>query len=263
MKGLCLDVGACIYCGDKTPPLSREHVLPRGLGGNEAPEGYSNALVLQNASCEKCRRVTQKIEEQCLLSMMGPGRVKLGLKKKDRVSSTTKSHIDKLDGTNEERELNWSYVPGPVVIPSFYEAGALTNKPVPDVAPCDYKIIVVAPATRKVHDGVARVGVTLSANSQVFAQMLAKIALGVVVARLGITGFEPLVLEFILTKPNEYGRWVGGFAGSNRAEPRTAEFHTVNLKANAGPLGAYVIVEVRLFAEFGGPTNYVVVGRRL
>lgn len=64
-----LNVGACIYCGDKTPPLSREHVLPRGLGGGSAPDGYSGALVLQNASCEICRRVTQKIEEQCLLSI--------------------------------------------------------------------------------------------------------------------------------------------------------------------------------------------------
>jgi hypothetical protein len=263
VKGFCLDVGACIYCSDHTPPLTREHVIPRGLGGNEAPEGYPDALVLQNASCEKCRRITQKIEEECLLSMMGPGRAKLGLKRKDRASTGTAAHIDRLDGTSEECELHWSQVPGVIVIPSFYEALAFTNKRLPEVAPCDYKVIIVAPARKAVHENVSQVGVAFSANSKVFAQMLAKIALGAAVARFGIAGFEPLVRNFILSEPNEYGRWVGGFAGTLRAEPRTSELHTVSLKANAGPLGRFIIVEVRLFAEFGGPTNCVVVGRRL
>jgi len=48
MNGLFSDIGACIYCGDKALPLSREHVLPRGLGGSMSPDGYSDALVLQN-----------------------------------------------------------------------------------------------------------------------------------------------------------------------------------------------------------------------
>lgn len=222
-----------------------------------APDGYSDALVLQNASCEKCRRVTQKIEEQCLLSMMGPGRAKLGLKRKDRVSGTTKVLIDRSDGTREERELDLSYVPGPVVIPSFYEAAELSKKPIPAVAPCDFNMIIVSPPTKAMHGGINGVGVSLTADSQVFAQMLAKIALGMAVARLGIEGFEPSVREFILTNPSEYGRWVGGFAGSKRLEPQTSELHSVTLKVR----GAYVIVEIRLFAAFGGPTNYVVVGR--
>lgn len=262
MKGLCLNVGACIYCGDKAGSLTREHVIPRGLGGNEAPVGYSDAFVLQNASCEKCRRITQKIEEECLLSMMGPGRAKLGLRRKDRATKTTAALIDRLDGTSEQLDLDWSQVPGGVIIPSFYEAGALTNKPLLDVVPCDYKFIMVAPATRTVHENVRRVGVRLSANPKVFAQLLAKIALGAAVAEFGVAGFEPLVRNFILTEPNEYGHWVGGFAGTTRAEQKTTEFHIISLIGNANPLGRFIIVGVRLFAEFGGPTNYVVVGRR-
>ncbi len=195
--------------------------------------------------------------------MMGPGRAKLGLKRKDRAPTTTAAHIDRLDATSEERELDWSQVPGAIVIPSFYEAGALTNKPLLDVVPCDYQFIIVAPAKRTVHENVRRVGVALSANPKVFAQMLAKIALGVAIASFGVAGFEPVVRNFILTEPNEYGHWVGGFAGTKRAESRTKEFHIINLIANAGPFGRFIIVEVRLFAEFGGPTNYVVVGRRL
>lgn len=237
--------------------------MPRGLGGNDAPDGFSDAFVLQNASCEKCQRITSKIEADCLQLMMGTGRAKLGLKRKNRASTTTMANIDRLDGTSERCELDWSQVPGAVVIPSFYEAGALTNKPLIDVSPCDYKVIIVAPASRSVQDNVIKVGVAHTANSKIFAQMLAKIALGIAVARFGVAGFEPLVRDFILAKPNEYGHWVGGFAGTTRAEPRTTQLHSINLMANAGPLGTLIIVEVRLFAEFGGPTNYVVVGRRL
>ena len=94
-------------------------MIPRGLGGNEAPVGYADAFVLQNASCEKCRRITQKIEEECLLSMMGPGRAKLGLKRKDRATATTPARIDLFDGTSEQLDLEWSQIPGGIVIPSF------------------------------------------------------------------------------------------------------------------------------------------------
>lgn len=93
--------------------------------------------------------------------------------------------------------------------------------------------------------------------------MLAKIALGITVARLGIGGFIPLVRNFIRTEPNEYGRWVGGFAGTSRTEPKSRELHSVRLVPNGGPDGKFIIVELRLFAEFDGPTNYVVVGRQL
>jgi IS5 family transposase len=50
MIELALDVGACIYCGDDRSRLTREHVLPRGLGGNWEPEGFSDALVTGRAN---------------------------------------------------------------------------------------------------------------------------------------------------------------------------------------------------------------------
>lgn len=256
-----LDIGECIYCGDKTPPLTREHVVPRGLGGNESPDGHANALVLQNASCAKCQLITQGIEENCLRTMMDAARAKLGMKKKKRTGKTTTAHVERADGTKEELQLDWSKVPGVVAIPSFYEAGALTNKPMLDVVPCDYKFIITAPAFIAPEDNFARVGLHLKVESKVFAQMLAKIAIGVAVARFGVAGFVPFVRNFILAAPNEYGRWVGGYAGSTQAEPPSTSLHTINLTVTPPSLGSLIIVNVRLFAEFGAPTNYVVVGR--
>src|SRR5437762_10115720 len=101
-------------------------------------------------------------------------------------------------GSTGRRDVDADEVLGPIIIPSYYEAGALTNRALPDApAPCDYHIILVASARGKILEQSPRVGVELHADSKVFAQMLAKIALGMAVARFGITGFVPTVRNLI------------------------------------------------------------------
>lgn len=261
MEDLHLNVGTCIYCGDSSPPLTREHVLPRGLGGNQAPDGLANAIVLQNASCESCQKITQRIEKECLVAMMGPGRARLGLRRKDRSRKTTSAHIDRHDGISEDREVAWEDIPGAITIPSFYPAPVLTGAPVPEFPPCDYQFHVLAPA-RAVPDDARRIGVSLVADSRMFARMLAKIGLGITVARLGMQGYEPLVRDIILNGLFHDGL-VGGFAGTGRKDSQTTSLHALRLITNNGLPGQYIVAEIRLFAEFNGPTNYVVVGRWL
>jgi hypothetical protein len=48
------EIGECIYCGTTSSPLTTEHVVPYGLGGD--------AVVLRKACCEKCRVITSKCE---------------------------------------------------------------------------------------------------------------------------------------------------------------------------------------------------------
>lgn len=259
-----LNVGACIYCGDKNPPLTREHILPRGLGGNQAPTGLNAALVLQKATCEQCRLITSRIEEACLRPMMDYARARLGLKRKDRSAAKMEMLVDLPDGSTERRDVDADEVLGPILVPCFYEAGVLTNKPITDeTAPCDYHTIIVAPAHKRVMEQAERAGVELYADSKVFAQMLAKIALGVAVARFGVTGFEPTVRNLILNNQNEYGHWVGGFAGTPNAAVTSPMLHRIHLKTKQFSAGTFIVVEIQLFAEFGGPTNYVIVGRPL
>jgi hypothetical protein len=62
-------IGSCIYCA-ATDGLSKEHVLPYGLGGD---------LVLHEASCSNCRDATSKIELQLLRGHWWPYRRFLGL----------------------------------------------------------------------------------------------------------------------------------------------------------------------------------------
>lgn len=261
MKSFRLNVGMCIYCGDRTSPLTREHVLPRGLGGNDAPEGLSNALILREASCQACQKVTQKIEEDCLVSMMGPGRARLGLRRKDRASAVTTAHIDLLDGASEQRDVPWEAVPAAIAIPSFYEAPILSGEPVPNFAPCDYEFRVLEPARLPV-DGTRRIGVALKADSRMFARMLGKIGLGLAVSCLGLDGYVPLVRSLIVKGSNPLGL-VGGYAGTSRTRPQTSSLHTLSLITNGGASGSLILAEICLFAEFFAPTNYVAIGRWL
>lgn len=260
MSPLKLDVGQCIYCGTTTAPLGREHVLPRGLGGGYAPDKYENALVLQSASCAACQRITGKFEGECLRLMMDPARAHLDLKRRDRNRGTMIAELDMPDGSHENRDVDPSEIPSALVIPAYYEAGALTNKPIVLNAPCDYKFLIVAPARGPLLNEARRVGVSLQANPKAFAQMLAKIALGVAVAKFGINEFKPLVQEFILGKADEYGHWVGGFAGKPE-QNRGPSLHHISVGLMQAQAGVFIIAEICLFAEFGGPTNYVVVGQ--
>lgn len=47
------DIGKCIYCNKMNLPLTDEHVIPLSLAGT---------MVLKNASCEECRKITSKYE---------------------------------------------------------------------------------------------------------------------------------------------------------------------------------------------------------
>ena len=98
------------------------------------------------------------------------------------------------------------------------------------------------------------------ADAKLFARMLAKIALGVAVARFGLNAFEPTVRNFIVNNTNECGYWVGGFAGTQRLESGYWA-HRIHVYTRQVREDTFIIVEIQLFAEFAMPSNYVVVGR--
>ena len=266
MDTLFTNIGRCIYCGSTEPPLTREHVLPRGLGGNLSPEGHTEALVLQKATCGSCRKKTQKIEHDCLVPMMDPLRSRLGMKRKDRRSSKSTAFMEFPDGSKETRLVNVDENLGAVAIPHFFDAGVLTGTRVKGNAPYDVRGLMPLPVSPELLNKTTRVGVQITVNVISFAKMLAKIALGIAVMRLGPDGFHPLVQDFILCDPSEpvdYGYWVGGLRPEN-GEPKTESLYSISLKCSRqAPAGIFHIVEIRLFAEFGGPTNYVVVGEPL
>src|SRR6266478_5809071 len=57
--------GLCIYCG-RTEELTDEHVVPFALGGN---------LILPDASCSECNKITSAFEQRVLRGFMQHARV--------------------------------------------------------------------------------------------------------------------------------------------------------------------------------------------
>ena len=255
MKFPYTNIGRCIYCGSTQEPLTREHVLPRGLAGNEPPEGASEALVLRNASCERCREITRKIEEKCLLDMLGPARRRLGLTRKDRRSPTSPVLV-RMPGETEDtvQELIDNHVLGALVLPSFRTAQYFSNATERD-REVNYKFISVEPAVFP--KGASRVGVKLRADKVVFARMLAKIGLGLATACHGPGALIPLVRGLITGVDTDIHRYVGGFCEEIPEPPTGGPFHTMRLRNHDG----LIVADIQLFGQFGGPINYVIIGR--
>jgi hypothetical protein len=261
MARLHTDVGKCIYCAGTKPPLTREHVLPRGLGGSIAPEGKHEALVLQRASCESCRRMTQQIEDECLRGRFWPIRSHLKLDRKDRRPSHVRIQLEFTDGTIEARRVKPETAHAAILMTHFDKAEVLDFRQrsqmprIKTIFPPEFSI----PASKH---GAAKVGVQAKADNPRFAQMLAKIGLGLAVAEYGVDGFHPLVRDFIRFLPNDYRHWVGG-RSPNEDLPGNALhcFRSSIVRTQFG--GAFIIVDIRLFASYGAPTNYVVVGKPL
>ena len=74
-------IGQCIYCLTRERPLSREHVIPLGLNGD---------LLLLDASCASCARITSRFERDALRSALIGPRVGLRMRTQHRKQRPTR-----------------------------------------------------------------------------------------------------------------------------------------------------------------------------
>jgi hypothetical protein len=253
-------VGRCIYCGTTAGKLTREHVMPRGLGGYMSPQGSHQAFVLNEASCEQCRETTRAIEEECLTRMFPHARAKLGMRRKDRRPSLVEVEAVLPDGTTEMRQVPPSDALGAIVIPRFDHAEVLGVRTSAH-ADLEFFFPPELKASKHAMAGITKMGIRCTANIPRFAQLLAKISLGAAVATFGMDGFHPLIRDFIRFLPNDYRRWVGCF-GKGEEQP-TSSLHHLHMEEVETPNGTFIVCHIRLFARFGCPSHYVVVGKPL
>ena len=252
-RSVLTDIGFCIYCGSTAPPLTREHVMPRGLGGNVPPGDSSEAMVLKKATCEPCRRITQRIEERCLLDMFGPARKRLGLNRKDRDTGQHEASIDRADGTSETMDVDYAHIPGALVLPSYRMASLFLKEG--EWRGPDLKMLITRPA-KFPSDDITRIGVTLKCDIPLFARLLAKIAFGVAVHQIGLDSFIPTIRPLILDDDEDYRKHVGGFCEEIPEPEKSDKLHTIKIRFHDG----LVCADVQLFHEYGGPINYVILG---
>lgn len=245
-------VGRCIYC-DSTEGLTDEHIIPEGLKGN---------LILGDASCAACQKITCAIEGQVLGKMMGHFRAATGMRRKDRRTKTRKVRIT-TDAGDEWVEFDVSEIPAVLMLPAFGKAGFLAGRSLGEPAPARLwgQVLNVDKLPKR---GEGKQMALAGLGPDVFAQMLAKIALAYAVYTIGLDSMDLTIRPLILGAVHEFGHWVGGDDLDNSPKPATNDtLHTLQLAAIPHNGKHYTAVLVRLFANFGAPTNYVILGEDL
>lgn len=170
--------GYCIYCGKEGSSeviLTREHIIPEGIGGN---------LVLPEASCDDCQRIIHDFETTIIRGHFGVARFKQGIfsKKRRGRSAPDRNHFSGLKYSGEqqptERErFTRDEVPNSVILEVFNALpSTLTGAPV--VEKPGYRICVSEWSESKF-------GLGFNSREGDFSRELAKIAAGYAHLHLG------------------------------------------------------------------------------
>ncbi|MEX1180768.1 MAG: HNH endonuclease [Cucumibacter sp.] len=252
-------IGFCIYCGSKRPPLTREHVIPKSLGGKITPVGAHTAAVLGKASCEDCRRVTHAFETYCQRGLFGHLRVRLGMAQRE-IPNKVSGILRTTDGGFREVAGAPDDLPAFLVLPLFSTRAGLFA-PKADAPPkpefFTREIFTPRPGSPFEYD---ETGAFVSLRIDQFQRMIAKIALGTAMIRYGPKYFSSIVGPFIRGKEAGLHKYVFGFPSSQEKPPYMSETHLIQIRENSVSGVRYLIGFVRLFAIFGAPTYGVVIG---
>lgn len=246
-------VGTCIYCGSEEN-LSREHIIPVGLGGK---------TTLPQASCARHAVITGKVEGRVLRSSsMWSTRALLKMRsRRPEEAPTSKTLIATLEGADQEVELPLEDYP--VLLPMWifkppaYLTGESSTNGIQLVG-VDCLSFGITPT-----DAGQRLGAeTLSISERdwpvAFAQMVGKIGYSFAVAELGLGEIEDLgIVSSILGETNDIGHWVGTLRREEMAIPGP----THRLSLTVVEPQNIIVSEVQLFANSSAPTYCAVVGR--
>jgi hypothetical protein len=250
-------VGRCIYCGSTDPPLTIEHIFPRGLAGNwELPE----------STCDECREKTGGAEQAVLRSSIGIARISLGFKSskpKDRPKFG--DAITGAPGTPQRAiKIPIEEYPTVLFLPTPPPPGILTNTPASGMWQPAFLIIV--DETEKAKAELKYGPLTFPSGMQsphIWARMLAKIAYSWVVAEKGYGSFTPFVTPIIRQETNSWSYYVGaaprGLFPVKALEPGLS-VHYIEQRNMVWEGRILIVVTVRLFDRYGGPHYLVVVG---
>ena len=251
----------CIYCGEINVELTLEHIIPESLGG-----GYE----LPQASCEACRGITSSFERVCARKMFGWLRKQLGIgkkKNKKKWPENVEIEVELPDGNTI-----YKLIPAKECLYTLY----LCAFELPD-------ILKNLPKSKEFHNVtfwnknfftdemlknfVSKYGVGIYNTGQFvsdeFLRLLAKIAHGWATAELGAGNFQPYLCDLIRFGSETPSYWIGGKLEIAK-ESNPSQYHLLNLSFQRIPNELdpkfYLIVNLRLFSQFGTPEYIIVVG---
>lgn len=249
-------VWQCMYCGAQPPtPLTKEHIVPQGLGGG---------LILPRSSCEPCRQITQKFEELCLRKMLLPYRLRFDLVQREHEIKPT-MEITVENETNLETKVI-PRISGPhyLLLPVLEQPpGLLIGQPPRPGMPYHLQFAGNADQLRDIPGIVGGQRVHFNAHIDMgsYLRMIAKIAHSFAVAQIGIDGFNADLREIILGHNFDMASFLMGGSRDDIPVRENGLSHQVGLGIIPwGPI-QFVRVRVRLFARHNSPAYDIIVGR--
>ena len=245
-------LGYCMYCGS-TEELTSEHIVPFALGGE---------IELLDSSCKECAKITSKFERALLRGQLWRARLALGFKsrRKHRDAPTHTTVEFELDGNTSEEQVQREHGPAVVTFPVFPPPRLITGDSTAGVSVAGIVGIAFGkdPKQLALERGATKIAFTDNTSPYQFAQLLAKIALGMATATGAIqhlTGPSPLREIILGTNPN-----VGDYVGSMTDELRAFPGHLHRIAIFVDATSGYLVADVQLFAESTSPRYAVIIG---
>ncbi len=254
-------VGLCVYCG-ATNDLSKEHVMPFGLGGD---------LVLHKASCPACRDSTSQLELKLLRGHWWPYRRFLGLPSRRPEEQDHQLNVTVLrsDGTSfpallpiaqQSAALGFELAP-----PSILRGEVRTD--LPSAARVFFKYLAAQPS-QVIKEGELytlssdeKLNIPINFEAADLCRFLAKVAHCYAISRRGLKAcsnyfLPPLILGNVVGAQTYVGGASSPFLGPRLPGSTT---HALLDRVN----GPFLSVYIQMFRDAGDPPPIyeVVVGK--
>ena len=248
-------VGRCIYCVDvQTEGLSKEHVMPFGMGGG---------IILRDGCCAKHKAAIDPFENHVVQKQFGPVRHIHGMpSRNDR--PTHYPGLVKRNGFIRKEDVPLEFFPDILVLPTFTKPPTILQAR----EPCELSLSEVrhyhnadANAARLMQFGAEEIIVKPEFRPDFFVRWLAKVAHGVAVANYGME-FTPLLLDLIEGGDIGGAGYLIGSQVRDMPAPTTAAQHSVRSDVlYRDDTDGMLVVHLQLFAAEKTPVYSVVVGR--
>ena len=250
-------VGHCIYCEASQLPLSREHIIAKGLGGR---------LVLRGASCEICAKETSRLERFFLRKMLRDPRVHLGITShpKEQPNLLTVGRYDappdnSLPPDMGEANFQWEEMevamhPYVLMLPIFATPTLLSGKkPTENFEITGFNIHANSETNARLQSLGQGKAVFQPFSPDVICRVLAKIGHSAAVGAFGYSQFEPYLPDVILARK----QYSSHFVGRSAARPRSkGALHRIQFLIRNG----HLVCRIQLFASLSFMPYDVVVG---
>ena len=254
----CAAAAKCIYCGSETK-RTKEHVIPSFLEGG---------FIIPTASCKTCQDATSGFETDLSRTLFLALRKRMGLKSRSEKEPGYTPPKFKLlqivDGVETEKEVEAEGMPPIFATPVYDRCGLLTGK-----EPTS-KVNVLATKSTQIPGTSGEPPSSGKFKTEVdplnLLRLAAKIAHG-----LTYFGMDDQPMERLLPSVIVEGHYAPFYVGSAensefaRDNSRKSDGHLIGyrwVKLDADDTYRYLVLYIKLFSTWGGPTFEVVTARQ-